>query len=145
MSSREIGFALHFNKGLAGAPPEAIERSRDTATNPVVLSAFALAIVATGGPSRYPGLPGAPFDNTAASRDAAAVDRAMVRLRAMAPEAGSYVSESNYFNPNWQKAFWGTSVDRLARAKDKYDPDGLFFVHHGIGSEKWREDGFTRL
>jgi hypothetical protein len=29
--------------------------------------------------------------------------------------------------------------------KDKYDPDGLFFVHHGVGSERWSPDGFTKL
>ena len=29
--------------------------------------------------------------------------------------------------------------------KDKIDPDGLFFVHHGVGSEDWSADGFTRL
>jgi len=28
--------------------------------------------------------------------------------------------------------------------KAKYDPEGLFFVHHGVGSEGWSEDGFTR-
>ena len=27
----------------------------------------------------------------------------------------------------------------------KYDPGGLFFVHHGVGSDKWSADGFTRL
>jgi hypothetical protein len=28
--------------------------------------------------------------------------------------------------------------------KREVDPDGLFFVHHGVGSEGWSEDGFTR-
>ena len=28
--------------------------------------------------------------------------------------------------------------------KAKYDPEGLFFVHHGVGSEAWSADGFTR-
>jgi hypothetical protein len=27
----------------------------------------------------------------------------------------------------------------------KYDADGLFFVHHGVGSEDWSADGFTRI
>ena len=27
----------------------------------------------------------------------------------------------------------------------KYDPTGLLFVHHGVGSEDWSADGFTRL
>jgi len=30
----------------------------------------------------------------------------------------------------------------LQAVKAKYDPDGLFFVHHGVGSEDWSEDGF---
>jgi hypothetical protein len=29
--------------------------------------------------------------------------------------------------------------------KNRYDPHGLFFVHHGVGSERWTADGFTRL
>jgi len=29
--------------------------------------------------------------------------------------------------------------------KDRYDADGLFTVHHGVGSEDWSADGFTRL
>ena len=29
--------------------------------------------------------------------------------------------------------------------KARYDPDGLFFVHHGVGSEEWSDDGFTRV
>jgi hypothetical protein len=33
----------------------------------------------------------------------------------------------------------------LQAVKTKYDPNGLFFVHHGVGSEDWSEDGFTRL
>jgi hypothetical protein len=28
--------------------------------------------------------------------------------------------------------------------KKKYDPNGLFFVHHGVGSEEWSADGFVR-
>jgi hypothetical protein len=32
----------------------------------------------------------------------------------------------------------------LAEVKKKYDPDGLFFVRHGVGSEQWSADGFTR-
>jgi FAD/FMN-containing dehydrogenase len=65
-------------------------------------------------------------------------------LRAAAPQAGSYVSESNYFNEKWQQAFWGSHYQQLRAVKQKYDPDGLFFVHHGVGSELWSADGFTR-
>ncbi|MFI4928255.1 MAG: BBE domain-containing protein, partial [Burkholderiales bacterium] len=46
--------------------------------------------------------------------------------------------------PDWQHAFWGSHYERLLAVKTQYDPDGLFTVHHGVGSETWSDDGFTR-
>ena len=134
---------LHFNKGLAGGSPDSIERARDTATHPDVLGAFALAIIAGGEGPAYPGLHPASPDLAKARRDASGVDRAMTALRAVAPNAGSYVSESDFFLRNWQRGFWGSHYKRLAQAKHRYDPEGLFVVHHGVGSEAWSSDGFT--
>jgi FAD/FMN-containing dehydrogenase len=144
-ASRYQEIELHFNKGLAGAPPAAITASQDTATNPAVTSAFALAIIANGEGPLYPGMGSTPSDPSAAHADARAVDQAIAQLRRLVPDAGSYVSESNYFNASWQQAFWGKNYARLRAVKDRYDPDGLFTVHHGVGSEEWSADGFTRL
>jgi len=143
--SRYQQIGLHFNKGLAGAPPAAIAASQNTATNPAVTSAFALAIIANGEGPLYPGMGSTPSDPAAAHADARAVDQAIAQLRRIVPDAGSYVSESNYFNASWQQAFWGKNYARLRAVKDRYDPDGLFTVHHGVGSEEWSADGFTRL
>jgi len=136
--------ALHVNKGLAGAPDWAVAAARDTATNPAVLDAFALAISGAEGPPAYPGIAGHEPDLATARREAAAVGRAMDELRDMVPSVASYVSESDFFERAWQEAFWGSNYPRLRAAKDRYDPDGLFFVHHGVGSEGWSPDGFTR-
>jgi FAD/FMN-containing dehydrogenase len=144
-ASRHKGFGMHINKGLAGAPPEAIAAARETATNPVVAEAFALVIIADGEGPAYPGLPRKAVDFDAAHRNARAIDAAAMELRRIVPDAGSYVSESNYFNPDWQQAYWGTNYPRLRAVKTKYDPLGLFFVHHGVGSEDWSADGFTQL
>ena len=144
-ASRHKEVGLHINKGLAGAPAEAIAAARDTATNPDVLEAFALAIIADGEGPAYPGLPRAALDLEAAHRDARAIDHAAAELRRIAPEAGSYVSESNYFNASWQRAYWGDHYARLSAVKAKYDPEGLFYVYHGVGSESWSRDGFTQL
>jgi FAD/FMN-containing dehydrogenase len=84
-------------------------------------------------------------DPAAARADARAVDQSSAQLRRIVPDGGSYVSESNYFNAAWQQAFWGKNYPRLRSVKGHYDPDGLFFVHHGVGSEDWSADGFTRL
>lgn len=143
-ASLHWSISLHFNKGLAGAPPEAIAAARDTAMNPQVLDAFALAIAGASGPPAYPGVPGYEPDVATARREAEAVKRAMQELRDLAPEVGSYVSESDFFAEDWQKAFWGDNYERLLRTKRRYDPDGLFIIHHGVGSEAWSADGFTR-
>jgi FAD/FMN-containing dehydrogenase len=81
----------------------------------------------------------------AAHHDAHEIELAAAEIRKIAPDAGSYVSESNYFNASWQRAYWGANYAQLRAIKTKYDPDGLFFVHHGVGSENWSPDGFTRL
>ena len=141
-ASRHFAVELHFNKGLAGASPESLGATRDTATNPAVLEAFALAIIATGG---APPLAGPAFDGARAQRNRESVGRSAAALRALDPDAGSYVSESDYFNPRWREAFWGGNYRRLRAAKEAYDPDGLFFVHHGVGSEDWSTDGFDRI
>lgn len=142
--TRQWDVALHFNKGLAGAGNREIAAARDTATHPGVLDAFALAIIGSGGPPAYPGMPGAGIDAVKARKHAAGVARAMDELLKVAPGAGAYVSESDYFQPDWQTAYWGANYPRLAEVKRKYDPHGLFFVHHGVGSEAWSDDGFTR-
>lgn len=143
--SRHWEIELHFNKGLAGAPADAIAAAKDTAMNPAVLDAFALAIIAAGKGQAYPGILGHEPDLAAARKDADAVNQAMNELRKIVPLAGSYVSESNFFESSWQQSFWGSNYARLQSVKAKYDPDGLFFVHHGVGSEDWSDDGFTRL
>jgi len=136
--------SLHVNKGLAGAPADVIAAARDTAMNPAVLNAFALVICGAGDDPGYPGIAGHEPDVPAARTHARAVARAMDELRAVAPRSGSYVSESNYFEPGWQQSFWGSNYERLQAVKQRYDPEGLFFVHHGVGSERWSADGFTR-
>ncbi len=143
--SRHWQVELHFNKGLAGAPEEAVTAARDTATNPAVLTAFALAIVADGQGSVYPGVGGHEPDVAAGRISAERIHRCMNELRTIAPNPGAYVSESNFFEQGWQHSYWGSNHARLASVKRKYDPSGLFFVHNGVGSEEWSADGFTKL
>jgi hypothetical protein len=69
----------------------------------------------------------------------------MALLKHLAPDGGCYFAESNFFEPGWQQAYWGPNYQRLVAVKQKYDPAGLFFVHHGVGSEAWNADGFTRV
>jgi FAD/FMN-containing dehydrogenase len=133
-ASRHHGVELHFNKGLAGAPNDAIETASDTAMNPAVLTAFALAISADGQGPAYPGVSGHEPDVAAGRRGANRVHRCMNELRAIARNGGSYVSESSYFESDYQHSYWGSNYPRLVAMKKKYDPAGLFAVHNGVGS-----------
>jgi FAD/FMN-containing dehydrogenase len=144
-AAKHRGVALHCNKGIAGATAEAIAATKDTAMNPAVVDAFALAISGDFGQPAYPGVPGHEPDAAAARTQAEAVEKSMDAIRKLLPRVGSYVWETDYFQPHWQEAFWGENYDRLLAVKSKYDPDGLFFLHHGVGSEDWSADGFTRL
>jgi FAD/FMN-containing dehydrogenase len=126
--------ALHCNKGLAGAPAKVLGWTSDTSMNPAVLDAFALAIAAANEPPAYPGIPGHEPDVAQGRRDARVVAAAMAPLKALAERPASYLSETDYFQDDWQASFWGDHYPRLTRVKDRYDPDGLFSVHHGVGT-----------
>ena len=92
-----------------------------------------------------PGVPGHEPDIVRAQYDADAVTAAMRELRKLEPRAASYVWETDYFESNWQDSFWGNNYAQLRAIKQQYDPDGLFFLHHGVGSENWSADGFSRV
>ncbi|CBA16802.1 FAD-binding oxidoreductase [Xanthomonas albilineans] len=131
-ATRSWTVALHFNKGLAGAPQQARDDAADTAMNPGVLDAFALAIISGGSGPAYTGMPGDPPDLRAARAAATDIGKAMEALRKVVPGAGAYVSESDYFLSDWKTAYWGSHYPRLARAKARYDPQSLFDVHNGV-------------
>lgn len=139
------GVSLHFNKGLAGANEAGRALAQDTAMNPAVLDAFALAIIGGAGPPAYPGVLGHEPDVAKGRSDARAIAAAFAPLRTLAGAPAAYLSEADYFQPDWQAAFWGSAnYARLAAVKATYDPDGLFYVHHSVGSETWSADGFER-
>jgi FAD/FMN-containing dehydrogenase len=136
---------LHFQKGLAGGSEAARAATRETSTSPALLDAFVLAIIAGEGPPAYPGLAGHEPNLRFARRRAGEIRRAMAILKEVAPDPGAYVAESSFFEERWQEAYWGAHYPRLRAIKQKYDPDGLFFAHHGVGSEDWSPDGFRRM
>lgn len=146
-STRHWSVSLHFNKGLSGAPKSEQEKAQNTAMNPAVLDAFALALVAGSDDSRtvWPGVPGYEPNREEAKQRAKQINQAMKEIRKVAPQPASYLSESNYFEKEWQQSFWGKNYSRLIGIKKKYDPNGLFYIHHGVGSEDWTDHGFTRI
>jgi FAD/FMN-containing dehydrogenase len=133
-ASRRWPFGIHTNKGLSGASPEAITRDRKTSINPSVFEAAALVIMSSF-QYAYPGVQGHEPDRAAGQAGMHNVDLAMKPIRDVAPDAGTYSNEADFFEPDWQHSFWGGNYSRLLEVKRKYDPTNLFRVHHGVGSD----------
>jgi FAD/FMN-containing dehydrogenase len=131
-ASNAWSITLHVNKGLAGGTPAALAATRETVTHPDVLDAFALVICAADAPPAWPGIPGHEPDPATATAEATQVRQAMAPMRALAPGAGAYVSETSYFNQDWQAMYWGPHYARLQAAKRRYDPDDVFHGHHTV-------------
>jgi FAD/FMN-containing dehydrogenase len=142
-ASRHWSVSFHFNKGQAGASAEALQRGRETSMNPAVFDAAALVIVAAPGRG-FPGIAGHEPNRAEGEAARAAVGAAMKIIRDATPGTGSYVNETDYFEADWQRSFWGGNYQRLSEIKRKYDPEGLFYCHHCVGSEAWSSDGMCR-
>jgi hypothetical protein len=141
-ASRHWPVALHFNKGQAGASADAVQRGRETSMNPAVFRAATLALMAADRPAR-PGAKG-PEPDRRAAEERARVDAAAKIIRAATPGTGTYLNETDYFEPDWQRELWGDNYEKLLAIKRKYDPEGLFYCHHCVGSEAWSSDGMCR-
>lgn len=126
-ASRQWPMALQFNKGLAGASSDALERSKETSMNPAVYQAAALLIVAANTDAF-------PKKNEGGIQKAQ-VSAAMKIIREVTPDSGTYLNEADYFEENWQKEFWGENYKKLLGIKKKYDPKTTFTCHHCVGSE----------
>ncbi|OJI82813.1 hypothetical protein ASPTUDRAFT_191301 [Aspergillus tubingensis CBS 134.48] len=61
----------------------------------------------------------------------------MPQFEAVTPGSGSYENEGSFRQQNWQKEFFGANYAQLCEVKEKYDPDHVFYVTKGAGSEYW--------
>jgi hypothetical protein len=61
------------------------------------------------------------------------------------PNAGAYSNEADLLEPDFQTTFFGPNYARLSAIKKKYDPEDLFIVGAGVGSERWDEWGMCKI
>lgn len=143
-ASRIAPLAVHINKGLYGAESSAIRLALETSTNPKVYEADALVIMSAGTSGVYKGVKGHELNTLMAKNEAEKISKAMRILIDLAPDSGTYVNEADYFQPNWQHVFWGKNYPNLYNVKQKYDPNGLFYCRHCVGSELWDKTGMCK-
>ncbi|KAE8409328.1 hypothetical protein BDV37DRAFT_293887 [Aspergillus pseudonomiae] len=58
---------------------------------------------------------------------------------------GAYLNEANAYESEFQNSFWGENYQRLLDIKKKWDPESLFVVRSGVGSEEWDDWGLCRV
>ena len=85
-----------------------------------------------------------PFSDNVQTQDSMTKVQ-LPQLETLTPGSGSYMNEGNFEQPNWQQVFYGANYDRLGQIKHRYDPDGLFYVTKGVGSEDWTVESDGRL
>ncbi|RAL08528.1 FAD-binding domain-containing protein [Aspergillus homomorphus CBS 101889] len=61
------------------------------------------------------------------------------------PPLGAYYNVANIEEPDARVAFWGENYQRLYEVKQRWDPEGLFIVRMGVGSEHWDDEGICRV
>ena len=85
--------------------------AKDTPMNPrsSTLSRSRSAAPGTAGISRRFR---APAGRGGGRSEAEAVDKTMNEIRKLLPRVASYVWETDFFQPDWQEAFWGENHGR---------------------------------
>ncbi|KAL2759357.1 hypothetical protein ACRALDRAFT_1025952 [Sodiomyces alcalophilus JCM 7366] len=80
--------------------------------------------------------PAAPWEEMVAAQERM-TNEFMPRIEAVTPGSGAYMNEADFRQPNWQEVFHGSNYERLLEVKKKWDPQSLFYVLKGVGSEEW--------
>ncbi|KAK7926915.1 fad fmn-containing isoamyl alcohol oxidase protein [Apiospora marii] len=88
------------------------------------------------------------FDDDVSSAELARVQKLVngwqIRTRSFTQGGGSYMNEATFDAPDWKNDYYGTTYPRLEQIKQTYDPEHLFWVNAGVGSDNyWRlgDDG----
>lgn len=69
----------------------------------------------------------------------------MPAIEAVTPGSGAYMNEADFRQPGWQEVFFGKNYAQLRCVKQKWDPEGFFYVRKGVGSERWQLERDGRM
>ncbi|GLB08246.1 hypothetical protein AtubIFM57258_004134 [Aspergillus tubingensis] len=104
-------------------------KDEDTSVNPMWRSSSLLVVLMQS-------FPPTTEAQSAAHRTLSQINTPI--LASIDPEGGCvYFNEADPEQRDFQNAFWGRHYGRLRQIKSQWDPDGLFMVRNGVGSEGW--------
>ncbi|OHF00945.1 FAD binding domain-containing protein [Colletotrichum orchidophilum] len=78
----------------------------------------------------------APWEEMIANQDLM-TNVLMKEIEALTPTGGAYMNEADFQQPNFQTVFFGSNYNSLLSLKQKWDPEGFFYVRNAVGSESW--------
>ena len=67
------------------------------------------------------------------------------RIKAVTPKGAAYMNEADFREPEWKAEFFGANYENLLGIKEKWDPNSLFYVLKGVGSDAWDVDSHGRM
>ena len=117
-----IGQALNVKKFAKPERRAVLPQWRDA----VVMSAYSM-----------PYSPKVPYADMAARQDFI-TNTVMPLIEKVTPNAGAYINEADFQQPDWQNVFFGSNYPKLLEVKKKYDPKGIFYNEIAVGSEGWK-------
>ncbi|XRM45666.1 hypothetical protein ABZX51_008744 [Aspergillus tubingensis] len=108
----------------------------DTSVNPIWRSSSLLVVLMQS-------FPPTPEAQSAAHQTLSQINTPI--LASIDPEGGGvYFNEADPDQSDFQNAFWGRHYGRLRQIKSQWDPDDLFMVRNGVGSEYWDSESMCR-
>ncbi|KAJ3741913.1 hypothetical protein DFH05DRAFT_1503172 [Lentinula detonsa] len=84
--------------------------------------------------------------NATASEQKAVIEglsKSMDYLRNVTPDSGTYFSESDLYEPEFENSFWGANYERLAEIKLKYDPLHILDCWHCVGWKGRSDEAYS--
>ena len=66
-------------------------------------------------------------------------------MKRLAPSTGAYMNEGDVNDEDFEGDFYGSHWSVLARVKERYDPEGVFYCKTCVGSEGWSVEEGGRL
>ncbi|KAJ3787874.1 FAD-binding domain-containing protein [Lentinula aff. detonsa] len=71
------------------------------------------------------------------------LSKSMDYLRNITPDSGTYFSESDLYEPEFENSFWGANYERLAEIKLKYDPLHILDCWHCVGWKGRSDEAYS--
>ncbi|KAI1763346.1 FAD-binding domain-containing protein [Hypoxylon sp. FL1150] len=123
--------------GVAFNVSRAVSSPGDVAAHPYFRKTLMSGVVGT--PLNY-----TDWDATRTAQNLI-TDVLLPELQAITPDGAVYLNEADYQDPNFKVNFYGDHYERLLAIKKKYDPEDIFYVKTGVGSDRWIERSDGRL